>query len=151
MKTRFVGFAGFPTLVLTSVIAIQTLPWSTTSDLLTQSPWTSMETWDDWDGDGVFTRKNEPFEDDNNWNFLPDKTYFLTEDTLVCEPELPLDTITAEWGLLNNDKVLRLSFFQGAEVLDFNIYSVGENEIVLYVVDDDNPTGPVREKVTLRR
>ena len=157
MKQLFVSFkrAYFPLFLLssTTLLAIQAYPCSPTTDLLTQSPWTHTETWDDWDGNGVFTRKDMSCEDDNNWTFVLDSTLVMVEDTLQCEPDMPLlDTITSHWTLIKNETVLKLSFADDAELIYLQIHTLGQNEAVFHVLGEtETPAGPVREKIILKR
>lgn len=137
-----------PVLAGIAILYLHALPWSPTTDLITQSPWTHTETWDDWDGDGTFARKNMACEDDNNWNFTLDSAFVMLEDSIVCEPDLPLDTITAQWYLIKNETVVRLSFSEGAETIDLQIHSLGQNKIELNILSEDQV---VREKLILFR
>lgn len=157
MKRLFTSFKRtyFPLALLCGIalLAIQAYPWSPTTVLLTQSPWTHLQTWDDWDGNGVFTRKNMSCEDDNNWTFALDSNLVMVEDTLLCEPDLPLlDTITSRWTLIKNETILRLSFADDAELIYLRIYSLGQNEAVFEVLGETSePAGPIREKIILKR
>lgn len=122
------------------------------SDILTQSIWTSMESWKDEDGDGVFVLEMDSCQADNNWLFRADSTLVMTEDALKCEPDMPyLDTITCGWFLKNDETVLALAIEDGGEELDFQIFAVGEHELVLHIMDSDNPTIAPWEKIILRR
>ena len=139
----------FSLFVVASLMSIQAYSWTPLTDLLAQSPWTHTQTWDDWDSDGIFTRKDAPCEDDNNWTFTLDSAFVMIEDSLICEPDLPpLDTIPAQWYLVKNETVLRLSFNEGAEMIDLQLHSVGQNKIELNVLGEDEV---VREKLILFR
>lgn len=131
-------------------LAIEALSVSPTSDLLIQSPWTNMETWEDWDGDGTFILKNMPCENDNNWIFQPDSTFALLEDSIKCDPELPLDTIETIWYLQQHETMLTLSFAEGGQI-NFEIHSLGQHELILDVMEEDDLNGPTRQRVKLFR
>jgi hypothetical protein len=129
------------------------LPPSPTAALLTQSTWTSTETWDDFDGDGTFALDTIPCRQDNHWEFHADSTFIITEDSLKCEPELTfLDTIRGEWRLENNDTRLTLSFADGAEEFSMSLHAIGPNLLTLYFSGNENPNDPVvRQRVFLHR
>lgn len=121
-----------------------------TSDLLTQSPWTEMESWKDEDGDGVFTFDTDSCQADNNWIFHTDGSFETLEDVIKCEPDMPfLDTIAGTWTLKNNQTVL--SFDLVEYDVDFQIFAIGEHELILHIMDVDNLTTPSWEKIILRR
>lgn len=129
------------------------LPPSPTSALLTQSTWTSTETWDDFDADGTFILDTTACKRDNHWAFLSDSTFMVTEDSLQCEPELTfLDTIRGEWTLENNDTRLKLSFADGAEEFSMNVHAIGPHELMLHFSGSEDPNDPVvRQRIILRR
>lgn len=123
---------------------------TSTIDILTQGIWTNMESWKDEDGDGIFVYKTDSCEADNNWHFMPDSTIELTEDVLKCEPDMPfLDTISCQWFLKSNETVL--CFRTDESDLDFQIFAIGEHELILFVTDTEYPNTPSWEKIILRR
>ena len=123
-----------------------------TEDILTQSIWTDMESWKDKDGDGVFTFDTDSCQADNNWLFRPNGTFESTEDVRKCEPDMPfLDTVSGNWLLQNNQTILKLTFPDGSDEIVFQIFAVGEHELILHITDPDNVTVPAWEKVILRR
>lgn len=123
---------------------------SGTEETLTQSIWTEMESWKDKDGDGVFVLEMDSCQADNNWYFKVDGTFEMTEDFLKCEPDMPyLDTLSCNWLLRENETVLSLTTDESD--LDFQIYAIGEHELILYLVDLNSPSTPSWEKIILRR
>lgn len=122
------------------------------SDILTQDAWTSYEIWTDEDGDGVFIQTTEDCESDNSWAFSTDQTFVIDENDLMCLPESPeLDTISGNWVVGAQDIYLGLFLANGAVELYFQVYAVGQNEIILDLVDPENLNAPPSERVVLRR
>ncbi|MBV6443634.1 MAG: hypothetical protein EPGJADBJ_05417 [Saprospiraceae bacterium] len=120
------------------------------SDFLTQSLWTQMESYKDKEGDGNFVFDTDSCQADNNWLFRPDGTFEMTEDVRKCEPDMPfLDTLSGNWSLKNNQTVLSLDLTEFD--LDFQIDAIGPNEVILHIMDTENPNTPAWEKILLRR
>ena len=127
-------------------------PVTGTADTLTQNIWTSIESWKDDNSDGIFTLDMPDCQMDNNWHFKTDSTLEITEDVVICEPDLPfLDTLSSVWSLKENETVLGLQFPASEEELEFQIFAIGENELILHFIDPDYPNDPVREKIILKR
>jgi hypothetical protein len=154
--TSFLMKSQIKSLIFTALLAAvcafamsAVLPTSV-SDILTQSTWTEMESWKDKDGDGNFTFDTDSCQADNNWLFRPNGTFEMTEDVRKCEPDMPyLDTIPGTWTLKSNQTVLSLGFDEFD--LDFQIDAIGQNEIILHIMDIENPNTPTWEKIILRR
>ena len=141
-------------IVLLSIVNIKIVeqsPVTGTEDILTQSIWTGMESWKDKDSDGNFSFDTDSCQADNNWLFRPDGTFEMTEDVIKCEPDMPfLDTIVGNWLLKSNQTVLSLDLTEYD--VDFQIFAIGEHELILHILDADNPTiEPTWEKIILRR
>ncbi|MBK8192890.1 MAG: hypothetical protein IPK76_06700 [Lewinellaceae bacterium] len=130
--------------------SLETRITSQTSDLLAQSAWTETDFWKDEDGDGVFIYDTDSCQADNNWRFNADSALVITEGVLKCEEDMPyLDTIYFNWLLKNNETVL--SMISKESDLDFQIFAIGEHELILYLIDPENTAAPTREKIILRR
>lgn len=127
-------------------------PTTEITSILTHAVWTQMESWKDTDGDGIFNFDTPDCQADNHWDFHADGSFLLTEDSLKCEPDLPfLDTLSCSWNLTNNETVLGLSMPASQEEMDFQIIAIGDQEIILHLIDPEYPNEPVREKIILRR
>ncbi len=122
------------------------------SELLTQSTWISYEYWTDFNGDGNFVQTTQSCESDNQWSFSSDQTFSVIEYEQVCLSDLPeLDTVSGVWGLDAQEDYLTLDLPAGATQLYFKIYSVGQGEIILDVIDLEDINAPTRERIILRR
>lgn len=143
----FLSF-GLPALVLLFAFG----SWNTGA-ILTSAPWTSIETWDDFDADGTFVLDTLQCHNDNHWLFLNNGNLLITEGLIKCEPEMTfLDTILGQWTLENNDTRLKISFSGGEDGFSMNIYAVGPNEVTFRFSGSENPNDPlVRQRVILRR
>lgn len=151
MKNKFISIPLFIIFFpLADVVTIGNPSDTDTEDILTQSVWTEMESWKDKDGDGVFAFETDSCQADNNWLFMPDGTFEMTEDNKKCEPDMPyLDTIDGNWTLKNNQTVLSLDLSEYD--IEFQIFAIGEHELILHIMDNDNPTASPWEKIILKR
>jgi hypothetical protein len=124
----------------------------TVTEILTQSTWTSVESWTDKDFDGIFVMDTLICRSDNDWLFAQDGYFQISEDFLRCEEEPPyVDTIPGTWSLYQNSSMLSLDIGQGGDIVNLRIHAIGPNELILHNSGTDDPDDPIYEKLILRR
>jgi hypothetical protein len=124
----------------------------TVSEILTQSTWTSVETWRDENFDGVFVKDTFPCQSDNDWAFAANSNISIFEDSLRCEEEPPyMDTISGTWNLTQNSTLISMDLGTGGDEIQFKIYAIGPSELILLSSGTDDPDDPTYEKLILRR
>lgn len=126
--------------------------WNVRS-ILTSTPWTSVETWNDFDSDGTFVLDTMQCRQDNDWVFSLTGSLMIIEDSLSCEPDMPyLDTIRGFWTMENNDTRLKFSFISGGNESNMDLHSIGPNEVEFHFSDSEDPNDTVtRQRIILRR
>ncbi len=143
----FLGLGLFATIALSAF-----RPWGP-GEVLANSPWLQVETWDDFDADGIFVLDTIQYEQDNHWIFLAGGNLLITEHLLKCEPDTPwADTIRGQWVLENNDQRLKISFAGGGESFDMNVGSINPTQAVFLLSGSEVPNDPImRQRIILRR
>ena len=147
-KNIIFGFVFLSLLIILSAFKI----WNVRS-LLTSYPWTSVETWNDFDADGIFVLDTAACRMDNHWSFFLNGNVMITEGPIKCEPDLPfLDTISGQWTLENNDTRLKILFAGGEDQMGMVLYSIGPNVVEFHFSGSENPNDlVVRQRVILHR
>lgn len=123
-----------------------------TSDLLTQSQWTSTYNYEDLDLDGVFHEFGDSCEKDDRWLFkLDDKSFVNDAGAVSCDATFPPNSVIAfgQWGLEDNDNTLLLYF--PVEIMKFKIISINEHELKMNLVESNNPANVYTQRVVLKR
>lgn len=146
MKHKSIFFHLLIGLVILSAFKI----WNTSS-MLTSSPWTSVENWDDFDGNGTFVMDTIQCHNDNHWIFSSNGNLLITEGLIACDLESPwLDSIPGQWTLTNNDTRLKIDFTGGEMYL--TIADIGADHVVFFLSGTEDPNDmTVRQRIILHR
>ncbi|MCC6281899.1 MAG: hypothetical protein IT262_14945 [Saprospiraceae bacterium] len=121
-------------------------------ELLTQSPWTNLQVWEDNAGTGVYTQTPYDCIEDNNWVFLQSGALMILEDSLRCVPDLPqADSMNYFWELRLNDDFLSLTSEYDEEEMIYEIISIGQDSMVLLKVEDQYQQYIIHEKLVFTR
>jgi hypothetical protein len=127
-------------------------PETTATEILTAGPWIEAEHWSDFDKNGVFELELWPTcVNDDSWTFLSNQTIEHRDLGELCDTSISPILYTGTWQLQNNEQTVYIEYdpdflFSYYKIADFN-----DSMIELWIIDPDQPSAQVTEKVILRK